>query len=155
MINLLKFNGKLISNGLAAMSLDCKYSKLPGNMFLLLSIRTKHRGRRKKARESQTEEIYVCGKSLCHGKCKALVTVKEFAHTGRLLVNMPHVHLLHCNSVQHESQCITALHRLLEHIRLSMISPFLYVHFQSSRWVFRLGKTQPQTTNKTKLLAIE
>lgn len=47
MINLLKFNGKLISNGLAAMSPDCKYSKLPGNMLFLLSIRTKHRGRKK------------------------------------------------------------------------------------------------------------
>lgn len=83
MINLLKFNGELISNGLAAMSLDCKYSKLPGNIYFLLSIRTKRRGRRKKERKRKLDgrRKYVCEKSLgqgislCHSKHRALEAV--------------------------------------------------------------------------------
>lgn len=83
MINLLKFNGELISNGLAAMSLDCKYSKLPGNMFFLLSIRSKHRVRRKKEggslMEGENAHDKSLGEGIClhHGKRKAPVAVRE------------------------------------------------------------------------------
>lgn len=105
MINLLKFNGKLISNGLAAMSLDCKYSKLPGNMFFSF-VHQKQTWRKEKEgmRKLDGRRKYVCDKSLGqgihlhHDKCKALVAVRESLTQADSSCKMPH-----SNSVQHNS----------------------------------------------------
>lgn len=154
MINLLKFNGELISNGLAAMSLDCKYSKLPGNMFFLLSIRSKHRGRRKKKRESKWKEK-ICpwqkfgSRNLCwhHGKHKALVAVREsltLADSSRKL--------LHSNSMQYNSLLVHSV----GYLRISDWACFTLLKyiFEAVNGVLYRKKTHSQTTNKTQPLLI-
>lgn len=103
MINLLKFNGELISNGLAAMSLDCKYSKLPGNTFFFFcpsETNIERERRKEKARQREKTRLWEKPGPRNLSASWQMQTIGASLRESLIQVDFPlkHEHLLHCNS---------------------------------------------------------